>query len=128
MEKSINCTYKVRFLKNRLVSFSEVCDWVKDLTVPRQIIWRYSPDPQQTEAPHRNEKHVDLQMGHSSSLSTNLDGPTQDPGAGPAEAVGLDGDLVRVSRMVGTSGTKHKLDIAPEPTRRSKRLQTTANK
>ena len=118
LRKSVNCTYKVRFLKNGLTSFSEFCDWVKDLKVPHKIIRRSSP--QQSEAPNRNENGLDLQRGHSSSAPTHPDPLTQDLGSGR--------DQVRMGRMVGTTGAKHKLDIAPEPTRRSKRLQTTLNK
>lgn len=118
---SIKCTYKVRFLKDGLLSFSEFCYWVKDLVVPRRSI-RCSPHLQQTEAPHGNEKDLDLQMGPSSSLPANRNAPTQDPRTSLAEAVSSDRDLEPLT------GTKHKLDIASQPTRRSKRLQTAPNK
>ena len=63
-------------------------------------------------------------MGHPSSVPTNPDAPTQDLGTSLAKAEGSDPEPVRMGHMVGT---KHKLDIVPEPTRRSKRLQTTSN-
>lgn len=122
-EKSATCAYKVRFLQNGLFSFSEFCDWVKDLQAPRSIIRRHSPGPQSTEAPRRSDNDLGLQIGHSSGVPTSPD-PARDTGISPAEAVASDHSAVRMTHAAGASGTKRKLGIPPEATRRSKRLQT----
>ncbi|KAF8417288.1 hypothetical protein EV426DRAFT_380340 [Tirmania nivea] len=124
-KKSVTCTYKVRFLKNGLVSFSEFCDWTKDLKLPHQNIRRHSPYAELTEAPQRGDNDLDLQMGHSSGMPIMLNAPIEDTGISLAEALGSDHSLARTAHVVGASGTKRRLDIPPEATRRSKRLQQT---